>query len=176
MAKEIYRVGKVSSINYPAGTVRVTYPDKDDSVTQEIPLLSFEYNMPQAGDQIMVLHLSNGTEAGLVLSRYWNAKNQPPEGFQGLYRKDLDRTNGKAMIRYDANSGKLLVVMPDTTLECPTVLVDGDVTITGNLRVTGSIVCDQSINASVDVTAGGVSLKTHTHTDSIGGGTTPPKR
>lgn len=175
MAKEIYRVGKISSINYPAGTVRVTYPDKDDSVTQEIPLLAFEYNMPQVGDQIMVLHLSNGTEAGLVLGRYWNTKNKPPEGFKGLYRKDLDRTPGRAMIRYDANSGSLRIVMPDTTLECPTVLVDGDVTITGDLRVTGSIVCGQNITASVDVIGGGVSLKKHTHTDSIGGATTPPK-
>ena len=40
MANEIFRVGKVSSIDYAAGLVRVAYHDKDDSVTQPIPMLS----------------------------------------------------------------------------------------------------------------------------------------
>lgn len=103
MVNEI-RVGKVSSIDYAAGLVRVAYHDKDDSVTQPIPMLSNEYNMPQVGDQVLVLHLSNGAEAGLVLGRYWNGKNKPPEGKAGLFRKDLGRTPGAAMIRYDGNT------------------------------------------------------------------------
>ena len=51
-----------------------------------------------------VLHLSNGTEAGLVLGRYWSGNNKPPEGAEGLYRKDLGRTPGEAMIRYDGST------------------------------------------------------------------------
>ena len=89
MANDIFRVGKVSSIDYAAGLVRVAYHDKDDSVTAPLPMLCTEYNMPQVGDPVMVLHLSNGTEAGLV---------------PGLFRKDLDRTPGKAMIRYDGST------------------------------------------------------------------------
>ena len=65
MANDIFRVGKVSSIDYAAGLVRVAYHDKDDSVTAPLPMLCTEYNMPQVGDPVMVLHLSNGTEAGL---------------------------------------------------------------------------------------------------------------
>ena len=95
MANEI-RVGKVSSIDYAAGLVRVAYHDKDDSVTQPIPMLSNEYNMPKVGDQVLVLHLSNGAEAGLVLGRYWNGKNKPPEGAAGLFRKDLGRAPAAA--------------------------------------------------------------------------------
>lgn len=79
MANEIFRVGKVSSIDYAAGLVRVVYPDKDNSVTAPLPMLCTEYNMPKVGDPVMVLHLSNGTEAGLVLGRYWSGNNQTPE-------------------------------------------------------------------------------------------------
>ena len=104
MANDIFRVGKVSSIDYAAGLVRVAYHDKDDSVTAPLPMLCTEYNMPQVGDPVMVLHLSNGTEAGLVLGRYWSNNNKPPEGAAGLFRKELDRTPGKAMIRYDGST------------------------------------------------------------------------
>lgn len=96
MANDIFRVGKVSSIDYAAGLVRVAYHDKDDSVTAPLPMLCTEYNMPQVGDPVMVLHLSNGTEAGLVLGRYWSNNNKPPEGAAGLFRKDLDRTPGES--------------------------------------------------------------------------------
>ena len=60
--------------------------------------------MPKVGDPVMVLHLSNGTEAGLVLGRYWSGNNKPPEGAEGLFRKDLGRTPGEAMIRYDGST------------------------------------------------------------------------
>ena len=73
MANDIFRVGKVSSIDYAAGLVRVAYPDKDNSVTAPLPMLCTEYNMPQVGDP-------------------------------GLFRKDLARTPGEAMIRYDGTT------------------------------------------------------------------------
>ena len=82
------------------GTVRVVYHEKDDAVTAPIPLISSEYFMPEVDDMVMVLHLSNGTEAGVVLGRSWSEKNKPPEGSKGLYRKDLARSPGEAMIRY----------------------------------------------------------------------------
>ena len=50
MANEIFRVGKVSSIDYAAGLVRVVYPDKDNSVTAPLPMLCTEYNMPKVGE------------------------------------------------------------------------------------------------------------------------------
>lgn len=103
MANEI-RVGKISAIDYAAGTVRVVYHDQDDAVTPSLPLLSGEYHMPEVGDAVLVLHLSNGMEAGVVLGRCWSDKNKPPEGKAGLYRKDLGRTPGEAMIRYDGGT------------------------------------------------------------------------
>lgn len=58
------RLGKISSIDYAKGMARVVYHEKDDDVTRLIPLLSHEYKMPPVGSQVLVVHLSNGTEAG----------------------------------------------------------------------------------------------------------------
>jgi len=108
---------------------------------------------------VLVLHLSNGAEAGVVLGRPWSGKNVPPEGEKGLYRKDLARTPGEAMIRY--KDGTL-------TIKAAKVVVDGDLTVNGSLTVTGTI------TSQGDTVAAGVSVQNHKHTDSIGGNTTPP--
>ena len=107
MSAEI-RVGKVSSIDYPSGMIRVVYHDKDNDVTRPIPLFSSEYAMPPVGALVAVVHLSNGAEAGVVLGRPWSAKLTPPEGFEGLYRKDFDLTPGQCYFRYDAAGPKSL--------------------------------------------------------------------
>ena len=98
------RLGKISSIDYAKGMARVVYHEKDDDVTRLIPLLSHEYKMPPVGSQVLVVHLSNGTEAGVVLGRPWSEKNAPPEGGATLYRKDLGQNPGDAMIRYDGST------------------------------------------------------------------------
>ena len=126
MANEIFRVGKVSSIDYAAGLVRVVYPDKDNSVTAPLPMLCTEYNMPKVGDPVMVLHLSNGTEAGLVLGRYWSGNHKPPEGAEGLFRKDLGRTPGEFDVCTDARPERVMELFPHTV---PTGLRHGTVTV-----------------------------------------------
>ena len=78
--------------------IRVVYHDKDDDVTRPIPLFSSEYAMPPVGALVAVVHLSNGAEAGVVLGRPWSAKLTPPEGFEGLYRKDFDLTPGPVLL------------------------------------------------------------------------------
>lgn len=129
MGNEI-RLGKISAIDYAAGMARVVYHEKDDCVTRLIPFISDEYMMPEAEDQVLVVHLSNGTEAGVVLGRLWSGKNIPPESGRGLYRKDLSRIPGEAMIRY--KDGVL-------TLKAPKIVIDGDLEVAGNLTVTGTI-------------------------------------
>lgn len=99
MMNEI-RVGKISSINYEAGMVRVTYTDKDNSTTQEIPLLNHEYMMPPVGSQVLVVNLSNGGEMGFVLGRPYSEVTKPTEGLEGLYRKELSNNINEAYVRY----------------------------------------------------------------------------
>ena len=57
MNDQMLRIGKISSINYPKGTARVTYEYRDDSTTIELPFLAWEYWMPKIGDRVVVGHL-----------------------------------------------------------------------------------------------------------------------
>lgn len=127
MAHEI-RIGKISSVDAASGMVRVVYHDRDDDVTAPIPLLAQEYKLPQIGQQVLVLHLSNGSEAGVVLGAYWNQNNRPPESGEGLYRKELGDSAGEAFFRYD---GKTL------SIEC-----SGDLEIkaAGAVRINGKTI------------------------------------
>jgi len=76
---DVIRSGRVSSINYEAGKIRVVYDDKNSAVTQELPMQSFEYDMPKIGDMVYVAHQSNSVEFGVVLGGYFNQNNVPRE-------------------------------------------------------------------------------------------------
>ncbi len=96
------RIGRVSAIDYANGMVSVVYTDRDASVTKSLPYLSFngEYKMPAVGKYVLVAHLSNGSDAGIVLGPYWNKGNVPATSGQGVYRKELGSTPGEAYIEY----------------------------------------------------------------------------
>ena len=177
------RIGRISAVNYPAGTVRILYKDKSEEVTKELPLLSHEYYMPEVDDLVFVCHLPNGKEAAVVLGRFWSDKNMPPEGKKGLYRKDMSRTPGKAMIRYDDESGEGCVIMPNMGLNGNRVRIEGSASATitggtisingntveivgGSVTITGGTI---DISGSGDVVMDGISLKNHTHTCSTSG-------
>ena len=150
MSAEI-RVGKVSSIDYPSGMIRVVYHDKDDDVTRPIPLFSSEYAMPPVGALVAVVHLSNGAEAGVVLGRPWSAKLTPPEGFEGLYRKDFDLTPGQCYFRYDAAGPKSLFHNEgDSAAE---IKGDAKITVSGKLTLQVGGCTVQIDGSSVSVTA-----------------------
>lgn len=109
------RVGRVSSINYEKGMIKVLYTDKDQSVTKELPVLSMndEYKMPDIGDMVLVLHLSNGSSMGVVMGTFWSNSNKPAESGKGIYRKELGSSPGEAYIRYDSSS-KTMTIRADT--------------------------------------------------------------
>ena len=101
--KDAIRIGKISSIDYQKGTARMTYEDKSDSTTAMFSFLAWQYWMPKAGDQVLVAHLSNGSCSAVILGPVWHEGHRPPEGFEGLYRKDYSHPAGLAFERYDAN-------------------------------------------------------------------------
>ena len=106
MAGKTNRTGRVSAINYEAGTYQVTYFDRGESVTREINAISNgEYRMPRIGQVVSVSHNSNGSAAGVAVGSVWNKTNKPAEGYEGLYRKEYGTQQGQAYDRYDANTG-----------------------------------------------------------------------
>jgi phage baseplate assembly protein gpV len=145
--KNLFRVGTVSSINYPAGKVRVLLEDKDNIVTDEIPMLSYEYEMPAPGEKVLCLFLGNGISRGLCLGRYWYQKDRPPEFGKDIYHKRFMRD---ATLKYDRASKTM-------TLTVDNLVVNGDITVNGNLQVNGSIAASGSI---ID---GGGNTNHHSH-------------
>lgn len=105
------RIGRISSIDYQKGTVKVVYADKDNAVTDSLPLLNMngEYKMPNINDMVLVAHLSNGVAMGIVMGTFWSKGNPPAETGKNLFRKELGRTPGEAYIRYDASTNVLKI-------------------------------------------------------------------
>lgn len=106
MAEKLIRLGKVSSIDYENGMISVTYPDMDNSTTDKFPVFSMadEYKMPEIGKEVLVLHLSNGQSAGVVIGKYWNQGNKPPVSGKDVYRKELGTAFGEAYIQYSGGN------------------------------------------------------------------------
>lgn len=177
--KGYFRIGKISSFDYPKGTAKITYEDKGDSTTAFFSFLAYQYWMPKIGDQVMVAHLSNGTCAATILGPVWHDGHRPPEGFEGLYRKDFNREYGEAYERYDHNTGLYTIHIGDVTVD---LKADGSVAITApsgvtvtapNVTINGNLSVNGSETVTGDVTAGGISLQGHTHTGVHGETSTP---
>jgi phage baseplate assembly protein V len=172
--KNIIRTGKVSSINYDKGTVKVTFPDKDDIVTRDLPYLSFEYNMPDVGDTVLCVFLPNGISKGFCLGQPYSLKNMPVQpGPQYYYKNIYD----EAFYQYDKNTKTLTIdaeniVLNAATsiiLKSPEITLDGEVTVTKNLNVNQDLSVSGEISAGGDITSGGSIIDTagntnhHTH-------------
>ena len=85
------RIGTVGTVNYQNATVSVFYTDMNDLATAELPYFSVtgEYKMPKVGEQVLVLHLSNGESFGVVLGGFFSDEDLPKESGEGLFYKQL---------------------------------------------------------------------------------------
>ena len=182
--KDYLRIGKISSYNYEKGTASITYEDKNSSTTAQMSLLAWQYWLPKVGDQVLVAHLSNGTCAAVILGPVWHDGHRPPEGFDGLFRKEYNNQTGKAYERYDANAEEYSKSITGSVTIKPTEfwrLEVGSVTIQANKD--GSITIDApkgitvntpTFTVSGEVLSQNVSLPNHTHTGDSGGSTSKP--
>jgi phage baseplate assembly protein V len=82
---EMFRVGVVHSINPQKGTVRVRFPDDDDVVSYDLQVMhrntykNKDYNMPDIGEDVLCLFISNGMADGFVLGSVYAGDRTPPE-------------------------------------------------------------------------------------------------
>lgn len=87
---DVIRIGKVSSIDYEKGMISVYYEDRTAMVTSTMPVLSNgRYKMPKVGESILVAHLSNGTNAAVVLGTVFNDVNFPKMSGQNVYYEEM---------------------------------------------------------------------------------------
>lgn len=132
LIRNLVRVGTVSSVDYKAGTVRVTFPDRDNMVSDELPVLipggyGKSNPIPAAGESVVCLFLGNGLHAGYCLGTFYDELPGTPEQ-NGVYFEDgsyvyYDRTTQTLQVR--AVSG---------------VKIDGDLIVTGSITRAGELV------------------------------------
>lgn len=201
MSSEV-RLGNVSSIDYENGLCEVTYPDRDDTVTEMVPCLSRrEYMMPEVDDIVVVLHPGDSPEDAVVLGTIWNEKIKPAEGKEKIFRKEYCNEDGKAYRKFDANAKELLdfvdgkKILKAKSLEVKigsatvTISEGGDVKITSPASITVQAASELKLTATTltasaatvnitgaggDVVVSGKSLVTHTHNGNLDKPTTPP--
>lgn len=106
---DVIRIGKVSSVDYEKGMISVYYEDRTAMVTSTMPVLSNgRYRMPKVGESILVAHLSNGTNAAVVLGTIFNDANVPKSSGQNVYYEEL---SDNTMISSDGTDITLTAVV-----------------------------------------------------------------
>lgn len=106
---DVIRIGKVSSVDYEKGMISVYYEDRTAMVTSTMPVLSNgRYKMPKVGESILVAHLSNGTNAAVVLGTIFNDANVPKSSGQNVYYEEL---SDNTMISSDGTDITLTAVV-----------------------------------------------------------------
>lgn len=201
MSSEV-RLGNVSSIDYENGLCEVTYPDRDDTVTEMVPVLSNrEYRMPEVDDLVVVLHPGDSPEDAVILGTIWNEKIKPAEGKEKVFRKEYCNEDGKAYRKFDANAKELLDFVDGkkilkaksleikigsatvTISESGSVKVDSpagiEIKASGELKLSATTLTASAATVNItggggDVTVSGKSLVNHTHNGNLGKPTTPP--
>jgi phage baseplate assembly protein V len=128
--KNLIRIGTVSSVNEENGTVRVLFEDKDNMVSDELPLLSYEYDMPDIKDQVLCIFLPNGIEKGFCLGSFYSSVNQPSIRNKNVYYKKFD--DGTS-IQYNKSTKELTI-----NSEHP-ININGAVKVNGNINATGTV-------------------------------------
>ena len=123
--KNFIRMGRVSTTNPEKMTVKVVFEDKDNMVSDELPVLvqgssrNRHYWLPDVGEQVCCLMLPNGHNAGICLGSYYSESDPPNANSQEVRR--IDFGDGSYM-QFDRETGNL------------------DISCTGEIRINGKMI------------------------------------
>ena len=154
------RYGTVTSIFPEKGTIKVTFEDINIP-SVEIPVLQ--------GRTEKTKHYSNTFNGFYLGSGYDEATPIPVGAGEGI---EITVFSDGTTISYDEKKSKLYInckkqieiIAKNIKIECPKTKIIGDIDITGSVNIEGNL------DASEDVTANGISLKTHLHSGVKAGG------
>lgn len=104
LVKNIVKVGKINSIDASKGTVSVLFPDYQNLISDNLPLLSSEYKIPKIGSSVLCIFLGNGLEQGFCLGEFYSNINTPKVNDENIFQKNFD---DGTFIRFN-NSTKVL--------------------------------------------------------------------
>lgn len=154
--KNLFRIGTVTAIDEDSQLVRVTFDDLDNTVSywQQVACRGAgqddEHWLPDIDEQVCCFFMPTGNAEGYVLFSVRDQDHPPKAG-----------KIGRRYIRFVDGS----YVEHDRETKTMTVQCSGPINIiaTGNVNVTGDVIAD------------GISLKGHTHPESVGSVTGAPQ-
>ena len=159
---EAFRKGIISSINREKCTAKVYFPDQDEKVSYDLPVMqkntlnSKYYWMPEPDEQVVCGFFANGSQEGMILGAIYSEADKVPKEF--LESDDCDGVlfSDGTLIRYDVQNKNL------------TIDVKGEINIVAkqpiNIKAESDVFVDGAIYVTQDVIADGVSLVHHVHT------------
>ncbi len=168
-----FQEGIVCQVDSHLHRVKVKIPALDNLETDLLPFLTPNagnnrfYCLPDVGELVAVLLDARG-EGGCVLGTMYNEKDLPPTQDGEMWGKWFNnntlithnRKNGEINISTQGNGNQTFHQLTITAKGG--VIINADVTINGNLHITGTSTADG------DHISAGVSGKSHTHTQQDG--------
>ena len=121
-SRNMIRIGRVSSVHPSEMAVKVVFEDKDNLVSDKLPVLvrgsskNRDYWLPDVGEQVCCLMLPNGHNAGICLGSFYSESSPPAIADAEKRRIDF---SGGSFVEFDRATGGL-------TIQCA-----GDVVING---------------------------------------------
>ncbi|MCO4855548.1 phage baseplate assembly protein V [Herbaspirillum sp. WGmk3] len=185
----LIRTGKIAEINADKVRVRLS-PTLLTTWLQWIALRAgdvIEWCPPSVGEQVIVFSPNGDLTQGKVLAGLFSAESPAPQ--TSLNIRAIHYPDG-AVVLYDFGKHSLSAILPAgssalvkadaVTADAPQTTCTGNVTIKGNLVVEGfsalnngakvqggdggaAMVINGEVNATGDVKAGNISLRTHPH-------------
>ena len=164
---ELIRLGTVTAVDLEAGlcTVRYGDPDDEDGGAEPPPIRwltmragkTRTWSPPSLGEQAIVL-APDGQLAGAIALLGISSDAFPPPGNT---LAELIEFDDGARISYDPETHALTAILPEGgTGE---ITAPGGLTINADVTIIGHVDLQGGMDATEDVTADGISLKTHTH-------------
>jgi phage baseplate assembly protein V len=174
--RQLIRVGYVSSQEIDGTQVggRVAYPDRQDLVSEPMPVLqkstvgNQDYWSPQVGEQVLTVHLPNGAHKGFILGSIYSTSAPPPVTdpnkrhitFADGTVMEFDRASSvlfmdtKGPITLNTEGPVVIVSAGEMTLQASVlrlraseIILEGNVTHIGNMESTGVHVDANGVHA-----------------------------
>ena len=147
-ARQLVKEGTVTACYPERHTARVRFPDKDDLVGAEMPILTScsagnkSYAMPDVGDMVVCLMATNAdmTGTGWIIGSRFNDKSKPNANSQDVTR--IDFADG-SFVEYNRQSHELKLKSTGKI----TIEADDEISFKGNAKIKFDATDNFSVNA-----------------------------
>jgi len=138
---DLFRVGKVSSIDYEKCTAQVVFEDRHDLVSGDLHIIvpltlkDHAYYMPDLEERVLCIFDPSAPTKGYIVGSFYADTRLPPiQNKDKRYIKFEDET----LIEYDRDIHKLTITIPEANPEETSIDVTTEIDI--------DILCNRDIN------------------------------